>query len=124
MSRKTDEKTAVIDEASVAPLKTALWIGALCTVAASAVGWVGAIFWVVSRGGVEHLVDYTREIFYFSAAGLWCAVIASLSAYTALRFRLDKAPPRQRARVSAVSAKPVVADVDAVLGRPRRHATN
>lgn len=113
MSHRIATQDSVTIGTPPTPLKTAMWIGLLCTVAASVLGWGAALFWVVSRGGLTHLVDYTGEIFYVSVASLWCAVIASLSAYVALRARFDGQHSR-RARARVPASQTAAGQIDAM----------
>ena len=74
--------------------KAALWIGVLVTAAICLLGGGGGVAWILWARGTAHLVDYTTEIFLVSAASLFCAVVATLSALVALYWKaqLPSAP--------------------------------
>jgi hypothetical protein len=80
--------------------KAALWIGILTTLAICSFGWVAALGWVVAHGGIAELIGHTDAIFAVAAVSLFCACVASASAYVALVWRAQGpllATPKVRA---------------------------
>ncbi len=89
MTEKQLELSYRADRSFSEAAKAALWIGVLVTAAVCLAGWGGGIAWILWARGTAHLVDYTAEIFMVSAASLFCAVIATLSALVALCWKAE-----------------------------------
>jgi cytochrome b subunit of formate dehydrogenase len=101
MSDKQPGDPSRTDGAFADAAKAAIWIGVLVTAAVCVTGWAGGVAWILWARGAAHLVDYTSEIFVVSAASLFCAVVATLSALVALRWKDELlAAPELGERVS------------------------
>jgi hypothetical protein len=74
-------------------IKVSLWIGILTTILIGSIGWISALAWVISQGGLAALVDVTDEIFLVAAVSLLCAIVASVSAWMALRMEKSRVEP-------------------------------